>query len=118
MSKKVNKTLQIQQIKSGIGYKTKAKATLKALGLRSHEGRELWLSGSLPLPIYFDNSHLGWLRNQHNREIGANPMRTRHRKEACFVIRHWVTGKTTKITLLSRETYPNSNFNSLGFRAD
>ena len=34
MSKKVNKTLQIQQIKSGIGYKTKAKATLKALGLR------------------------------------------------------------------------------------
>ena len=28
------KTLQIQQIKSGIGYKSKAKATLTALGLR------------------------------------------------------------------------------------
>ena len=29
------KILQIQQIKSGIGYKSKAKATLAALGLRS-----------------------------------------------------------------------------------
>ena len=28
------KTLRITQIKSGIGYKPKAKATLKALGLR------------------------------------------------------------------------------------
>ena len=28
------KILQIQQIKSGIGYKTKAKATLVALGLK------------------------------------------------------------------------------------
>ena len=28
------KTLHITQIKSGIGYKPKAKATLKALGLR------------------------------------------------------------------------------------
>tara|TARA_Y100001970_G_C13457616_1_gene473483 strand:+ start:164 stop:346 length:183 start_codon:yes stop_codon:yes gene_type:complete len=28
------KILQIQQIKSGIGYKSKAKATLAALGLR------------------------------------------------------------------------------------
>jgi|TARA_X000000368_G_scaffold208018_1_gene164274 large subunit ribosomal protein L30 len=32
--KKSNKTLRITQIKSGIGYKTKAKATLKALGFR------------------------------------------------------------------------------------
>ena len=29
-----SKTLRITQIKSGIGYKPKAKATLKALGLR------------------------------------------------------------------------------------
>ena len=28
------KTLKITQVKSGIGYKPKAKATLKALGLR------------------------------------------------------------------------------------
>ena len=33
MSKKV-KTLRITQVKSGIGYKPKAKATLRALGLR------------------------------------------------------------------------------------
>tara|TARA_Y100001970_G_C14237163_1_gene862514 strand:- start:2647 stop:2844 length:198 start_codon:yes stop_codon:yes gene_type:complete len=33
-SKKRNKILRITQIKSGIGYKSKAKATLKALGLR------------------------------------------------------------------------------------
>ena len=31
---KKNKMLRITQIKSGIGYKHKAKATLKALGLR------------------------------------------------------------------------------------
>ena len=30
----MNKTLQIKQIKSSIGYKRKAKATLAALGLR------------------------------------------------------------------------------------
>ncbi len=30
----MSKTLQIQQIKSSIGYKSKAKATLVALGLR------------------------------------------------------------------------------------
>ena len=35
MSKKnKNKMLRITQIKSGIGYKPKAKATLQALGLR------------------------------------------------------------------------------------
>lgn len=33
MAKKV-KTLRITQVKSGIGYKPKAKATLRALGLR------------------------------------------------------------------------------------
>ena len=33
-SKKRNKILRITQIKSGIGYKHKAKATLRALGLR------------------------------------------------------------------------------------
>ena len=32
--KKSNKMLRITQIKSGIGYKSKAKATLVALGLR------------------------------------------------------------------------------------
>ncbi len=31
---KTKKILRIKQIKSGIGYKPKAKATLKALGLR------------------------------------------------------------------------------------
>ena len=31
---KKNKMLRIKQVKSGIGYKLKAKATLKALGLR------------------------------------------------------------------------------------
>tara|TARA_B100000575_G_scaffold56825_1_gene42783 strand:+ start:54 stop:236 length:183 start_codon:yes stop_codon:yes gene_type:complete len=30
----MSKTLQIQQIKSSIGYKSKAKATLAALGLK------------------------------------------------------------------------------------
>ena len=30
----MSKTLQIQQVKSSIGYKTKAKATLAALGLK------------------------------------------------------------------------------------
>ena len=33
MAKKM-KTLRITQVKSGIGYKPKAKATLRALGLR------------------------------------------------------------------------------------
>ncbi len=33
MAKKI-KTLRITQVKSGIGYKPKAKATLRALGLR------------------------------------------------------------------------------------
>lgn len=33
MAKKL-KTLRITQVKSGIGYKPKAKATLRALGLR------------------------------------------------------------------------------------
>ncbi len=33
-SKKRNKILRITQIKSGIGYRPKAKATLRALGLR------------------------------------------------------------------------------------
>lgn len=32
--KKSNKTLRLTQIKSGIGYKARAKATLKALGFR------------------------------------------------------------------------------------
>ena len=31
---KIKKTLKIKQIKSGIGYNKKAKATLRALGLR------------------------------------------------------------------------------------
>ncbi len=30
----MSKTLQIQQVKSSIGYKSKAKATLSALGLK------------------------------------------------------------------------------------
>ena len=34
------KTLRITQIKSGIGYKPKAKATLKALGLRKMQQTE------------------------------------------------------------------------------
>ena len=34
MSNNKNKMLRITQIKSGIGYKPKAKATLQALGLR------------------------------------------------------------------------------------
>ena len=31
---KIKKTLKIKQVKSGIGYNKKAKATLRALGLR------------------------------------------------------------------------------------
>ncbi len=34
MAKSKNKNLKITQIKSGIGYKKKAKATLDAMGLR------------------------------------------------------------------------------------
>ena len=42
MAKSKNKTLQITQIKSRIGYKKKAKATLDAMGLKKiHQSVEM-----------------------------------------------------------------------------